>query len=1172
MKKRILSGIVLAAAVLSCVYFPAAAQEEQSAVWTQDFESGAITEASGAAALRAADDVFDTIKESPLANTRDAVVQEYGKTRYIQDFQAISETDVGSGGAEKTSGAVVTRTGRSKKDDCLTVTVNRKTSSQTYDGIWNISGNQLHLSKKTMGVSTNIAYYDLASFIPAAGDYEISFDIKPGLKQKGTNVIVALGANFSIEQNSVDTADASQCRIGYAVESTWTYSDKNYDFTGFRHVKLRVRRQTNGTPLIDFYLRNANGEDELVFADVPYRRAAAAAEVTRLELTVGKSLTGEFYFDNFCLTQAEVPAGTGHFLEMSKYTRNNPSFSFLNFSQKLGSAKSYTLAFDMRPSLVRGSANLALGVFLELTCSGPDTYSVSCKTGTESALKPLKDGLPMNEWTTVKFVVKDEKTADVYVGEELIAQDLLPRLKSEGSQMPYTDWKNFGIQRNNALIGALYFDNFELRAEANVGEPVILMNGAKDEKFAKGTLQVKLPVQAFQSTKSVRLLAVQRDASDGTLLQAAAADADITGSGQAETALEITEQEGTLVQVYAWDRASQRPLRPAITLEPYSETRLEKVQPAYPGYVSRAVTFSYDDGVVQDERLAALFEKYGMKATFNIVPGKVAAQQPNVLTAEQMKTVYRKHEVANHTYSHKPLFLMEGETAQDSKGGTLRGVSLETAVEEVEKGRQWILENLGISVQGLAWPNGTPDKRTDYKELQSVVQNGHFYTRWKDSGAFALPENWLEWDSTCHHRSMPQYTDRFLSMDNGGGLQCYFVWGHAYEFDQSGTAMDWEEMEGQLKRLAAEPEIWKASNGEIYTYCTAVTMLRQEGNTLKNLSDQDLYAYVNGQKLCIPAGESRQYGPGTDRPAIGCWGDSLTYGQGAAEQAKAYPETLAQLSGCPVYNMGVPGETAMTIAARQGAAEIVLPEAFTIPPAGSVEIPLADVVMDGKTVYYLPTADDGKVIPRNTALGGWNPVTICGVKGTLTVGVDSTVWPRMLSWARFTRAQAGAAVPVKAGERLRCPAQAVEADVNVFFTGTNGGWSVDNTVAEDNPAAAAELAALLRSQIAKTPNPEQYVVVGLIGGKEGDWNHTEQTLQAEFGEHYLDVKSYLASEQALQDAGLAPTGQDRADLAEGRVPASLRTDSVHLNDAGYKLLAQNIYKKLSDLKYIENKI
>ena len=32
----------------------------------------------------------------------------------------------------------------------------------------------------------------------------------------------------------------------------------------------------------------------------------------------------------------------------------------------------------------------------------------------------------------------------------------------------------------------------------------------------------------------------------------------------------------------------------------------------------KALTFSYDDGVTQDVRLAELFHKYGMKATFNI--------------------------------------------------------------------------------------------------------------------------------------------------------------------------------------------------------------------------------------------------------------------------------------------------------------------------------------------------------------------------------------------------------------------------------------------------------------------------------------------------------------------------------------------------------------------------
>ena len=32
----------------------------------------------------------------------------------------------------------------------------------------------------------------------------------------------------------------------------------------------------------------------------------------------------------------------------------------------------------------------------------------------------------------------------------------------------------------------------------------------------------------------------------------------------------------------------------------------------------KALTFSYDDGVRQDERLLALFNAYGMKATFNL--------------------------------------------------------------------------------------------------------------------------------------------------------------------------------------------------------------------------------------------------------------------------------------------------------------------------------------------------------------------------------------------------------------------------------------------------------------------------------------------------------------------------------------------------------------------------
>ena len=35
----------------------------------------------------------------------------------------------------------------------------------------------------------------------------------------------------------------------------------------------------------------------------------------------------------------------------------------------------------------------------------------------------------------------------------------------------------------------------------------------------------------------------------------------------------------------------------------------------------KAVTFSYDDGVRQDERLIEIFDKYGVKGTFNINSG-----------------------------------------------------------------------------------------------------------------------------------------------------------------------------------------------------------------------------------------------------------------------------------------------------------------------------------------------------------------------------------------------------------------------------------------------------------------------------------------------------------------------------------------------------------------------
>ena len=39
---------------------------------------------------------------------------------------------------------------------------------------------------------------------------------------------------------------------------------------------------------------------------------------------------------------------------------------------------------------------------------------------------------------------------------------------------------------------------------------------------------------------------------------------------------------------------------------------------SFPGGLMKAVTFSYDDAVTQDQRLIQILNKYGLKCTFNL--------------------------------------------------------------------------------------------------------------------------------------------------------------------------------------------------------------------------------------------------------------------------------------------------------------------------------------------------------------------------------------------------------------------------------------------------------------------------------------------------------------------------------------------------------------------------
>ena len=148
----------------------------------------------------------------------------------------------------------------------------------------------------------------------------------------------------------------------------------------------------------------------------------------------------------------------------------------------------------------------------------------------------------------------------------------------------------------------------------------------------------------------------------------------------------------------------------------------------------KALTFSYDDGVTQDIRLIELFNKYGMKGTFNLNSGLMTvepSEKSTKVALSQIPEVYRGHEVAVHTANHP--FLEKMTTS-------------EIAVEIFDDKRT-LEKYAGYVVRGMAYPFGTYND--DVIRIASDL--GIKYSRGVHSHyGFALPTKWLEMPATCH--------------------------------------------------------------------------------------------------------------------------------------------------------------------------------------------------------------------------------------------------------------------------------------------------------------------------------------------------------------------------------------------------------------------------------------
>jgi peptidoglycan/xylan/chitin deacetylase (PgdA/CDA1 family) len=258
-----------------------------------------------------------------------------------------------------------------------------------------------------------------------------------------------------------------------------------------------------------------------------------------------------------------------------------------------------------------------------------------------------------------------------------------------------------------------------------------------------------------------------------------------------------------------------------------------KIYHCFPAGRHKVLTLSYDDGKLQDRRLVALFNQYGLKSTFHLNSGLM--DQPERIPSHEIKALYQGHEVAAHTLTHL----------------TISRCPLDQIAQQILEDRKNLETLVGYPVRGLSYPNGSYNQTI--KDL--LPQLGIEYSRIVGgTNQFTMPEDLLAWQATCHHRdSLMDRAREFLTLVKTQYFYMMYVWGHSSDFDQD---RNWDVIETFCQFISGRDDIWYATNIEIVDYLKALQNLKfaASGQFVYNPSAQSVWLSVNDQTIEVKGG------------------------------------------------------------------------------------------------------------------------------------------------------------------------------------------------------------------------------------------------------------------------------------------------------------------------------
>jgi len=273
-----------------------------------------------------------------------------------------------------------------------------------------------------------------------------------------------------------------------------------------------------------------------------------------------------------------------------------------------------------------------------------------------------------------------------------------------------------------------------------------------------------------------------------------------------------------------------------------------RIEMLFPEGKSKALILSYDDGPDADRKLVKLMNDYGLKGTFHLNSNKLNTK--GYLTSEEIKNLFKGHEVSVHTANHPGL----------------SGLSKIDIVYEVVEDRKALEKLTGNMVRGMAYPFGS------YNDLVVETVNGlgiEYARTVADSYNFSIPTNFLKWDPSIHQFGKAYFKPNDAENDKKElagfykltadflkttSLALFDVWGHSWE--NNGEGNRWVEMENFFKLVSKRNDINYTTQIALVDYINAYKNLKfsVDKNIVSNLSSIDVYIKMDDKTYKIPAG------------------------------------------------------------------------------------------------------------------------------------------------------------------------------------------------------------------------------------------------------------------------------------------------------------------------------